>query len=135
MFTRVDYGDLNARQKENHNFQKIAAHLADYGFNCLRLSDDWEGADFIACHIDGETILRVQVKGRLSIDKKYVGKGIHIAFLFENACYVYPHDTFLELLKSTGALREQSRLWTEQGVRSWPRPPAWALNALSDYRI
>jgi len=55
MFQNVNYKDLNARQKEDHNFQKVAARLADYGFNCLRLTDDWQGADFIACHIDGET--------------------------------------------------------------------------------
>ena len=70
MFERVDYRELNSRQKENYNFQKVAGRLADYGFNCLRLSDDWQGADFIACHIDGETFLRVQLKGRLVIDRE-----------------------------------------------------------------
>ena len=55
MFQPVAYGDLNSRQKENYNFQKVAARMADFGFNCLRLTDDWQGADFIACHIDGET--------------------------------------------------------------------------------
>lgn len=51
---RIDYAKLNARQKENFNFQKISAVLADYGFVAMRLSDDWQGADFIALHIDGE---------------------------------------------------------------------------------
>lgn len=63
MFLRVAYGKLNARQKESYNFQKVAARMADNGFNCLRLTDDWQGADFIACHIDGETFLKVQLKG------------------------------------------------------------------------
>ena len=48
---KIPYKDLNSRQKENYNFQKVAGELADYGFNCLRLTDDWQGADFIACHI------------------------------------------------------------------------------------
>ena len=74
MFQRVPYGELNSRQKENRNFQKVAARMADYGFNCLRLTDDWQGADSIACHIDGETFLKVQLKGRMSIDRKYLGK-------------------------------------------------------------
>ena len=74
MFQPVVYGDLNSRQKENYNFQKVAARLADYGFNCLRLTDDWQGADFIACHIDGETFLKVQIKGRMVIDRKYLGQ-------------------------------------------------------------
>ena len=28
---RVDYRDLNGKQKEIYNFQKVAAKLADYG--------------------------------------------------------------------------------------------------------
>lgn len=135
MFERIRYSDLNSRQKENYNFQKVAGRLADYGFNCLRLTDDWQGADFIACHKDGETFLKVQLKGRLTIDKKYVGKDIYIAFLLEDGCYVYPHDEFLEGAIERGALREQSNLWHEKGTRSWPRPPSWAIQTLSEYRI
>ena len=37
---RVDYESLNAKQKEIFNFQKSAAMLADYGFNCIKLADD-----------------------------------------------------------------------------------------------
>lgn len=47
--------------KARHTF--AAAHLADYGFNCLRLSDDWQGADFIACHIDGNKFLKGATQG------------------------------------------------------------------------
>lgn len=50
---RISYNALNARQKENFNFQKVSAVLADYGFVTLRLCDDWQGADFLAQHIDG----------------------------------------------------------------------------------
>ena len=59
IFTRVDYKKLNARQKENYNFQKVSAFLADYGYVTLRLSDDWQGADFIAYHVNGESFLKV----------------------------------------------------------------------------
>ena len=44
-FELIPYTDLNSRQKENYNFHKVAARMADYGFNCLRLTDDWQGAD------------------------------------------------------------------------------------------
>ncbi len=30
-FVRVTYNELNSRQKENYNFQKVSALLADYG--------------------------------------------------------------------------------------------------------
>jgi len=42
VFNRVRYEDLDARQKEAFNFQKVSAVLADYGFVTLRLSSDWQ---------------------------------------------------------------------------------------------
>lgn len=98
---RVNYEDLNPRQRENYNFQKAAAVLADYGFNCIRLSDDWQGADFLAVHIDGETMLRVQLKSRISLNKKYCGKNLWLMFpVGENnrRWYLVLHDELLELL-------------------------------------
>jgi len=135
MFTQVPYSELNARQRENYNFQKVAARLADYGFNCLRLTDDWQGADFIACHIDGQTFLKVQLKGRLCLDKKYIGKNIHIAFLRGDDCFLYPHDELLATVKANGVLNEESERWRGQGQRHWPQPPAWGLAFLSEYKI
>ena len=60
---KIEYKDLNSRQQENYNFHKIAADLAEYGYSCMWLNDDWQGADFIANHIDGDTFLKVQLKG------------------------------------------------------------------------
>lgn len=134
-FDPVPYADLNSRQKENYNFHKIAARMADYGFNCLRLTDDWQGADFIACHIDGETFLKVQLKGRLVIDRKYQGKGIHVAFIHGDAAYLYDHDQFVVHLEASGLIGEDSVTWHEKGFRSWPTPPVWAINFLEEFRI
>lgn len=58
---RIDIGKLNSRQLEAHRFQKVSAVLADFGYQTIRLSDDWNGADFIAQHIDG-SFLMVQPK-------------------------------------------------------------------------
>lgn len=135
MFQVIEYKALNARQQENYNFQKVAGRLADYGFNSLRLTDDWQGADFIACHIDGETFLKVQLKGRLTIDKKYIDRDIHIAFLRGDDCFVYPHDEFLDELIRAGRMCEESEVWRERGIRTWPQPPSWALEILSEFRI
>ena len=88
---------LNAKQKEIYNFQKIAAVLADYGFNCIKLQDDWLGADFLAYHKDGDPTLKVQLKSRVTIDEKYRGKDLHIAFPFgEGVWYLVPHDALVE---------------------------------------
>ena len=134
MLERVAYGDLNARQQENYNFHKIAARLADYGYTSMRLSDDFEGADFIALHMDGTTILRVQLKGRLTLDRKYEGKGLHVAFRLRERMFVYPHDTFLRRVPDDAAFLT-NRAWTRDGAVHWGSPPDWAMALLVDYEV
>ena len=71
-FKKIIYSKLNSRQKENYNYQKVSSVLADYGFQTIKLSDDWKGADFLAQHTDGKTSLKIQLKSRLTLDKKYL---------------------------------------------------------------
>lgn len=131
---KVRYQRLKARQQENYNFHKVAAVLADYGFNCLRLSDDWQGADFIASHVDGDTFLKVQLKGRLSFSKKYLGKELHIAFPHQSTWYLYPHDKLREEI-----FREKpysgSRSWREGGGYSVGRLGPRLKALLEPYRL
>jgi hypothetical protein len=96
---RVDYTKLNSKQKENYNYHIIAGKLAEYGYDCMRLNNDWQGADFIAVHNDGESFYKVQLKARLTFSKKYLKQDIWIAFIDSktgNAC-VYDHDKLLSL--------------------------------------
>ena len=134
MLQRIEYSKLNSRQKENYNFQKVAAVLADYGFNCMWLNDDWLGADFIACHIDGNTFLKVQLKGRLNIEKKYIGKDIYIAFHENGRWYLYPHDEIQNQLLSRGYMRG-SDSWETKGGYSWPYIPQRLKSLLERYAI
>jgi hypothetical protein len=94
----ISYKGINARQKELFNFQKIAATFADYGFNCIKLADDWQGADFIAYNVNDNKTLKVQLKSRLTINKKYSGKekDIWIAFPYNNTWYLIKHDSLVE---------------------------------------
>ena len=134
MFERVPYASLNARQQENHNFHKVASRLADYGYSSMRLTDDFEGADFIALHVDGETILRVQLKGRFTLSKRYVGKGIHIAFREGARVFVYLHDELLQQVLALGRLR-RTVSWDERRHYDWRRPPAWAAELLVGHEV
>ena len=77
----IKYEDLNAKAKETYNFHKIAAILADYGYNSIWLSNDWNGADFIAVHIDGVSDIKIQLKGGISFAQKYRGKNLYIGFI------------------------------------------------------
>ena len=123
MLKKIQYERLNSRQQENYNFHKIASVLADYGFTCIRLSDDFLGADFIAMHVDGSTFLRVQLKGRLSFDSKYLGRGLHIAFREGMTWFLYPHDEVRQSIVDAGLLeKSKSKAWIE-GTRNWPSVP------------
>jgi hypothetical protein len=88
---KIEYSELNSKQKESYNFQKVSGVLADYGYTTIRLSDDWQGADFIAQHVSGEFV-KVQLKGRLEVNKKYIGKDIFMCFKHKENWYLGPHD-------------------------------------------
>lgn len=134
MFTKIKYSSLNGKQQENYNFQKVAGELADYGYNCLRLNDDWQGADFLAVHVNGDDIIRVQLKGRFTIDKKYEGKNIHIAFLDGENCYVFPHDEIMIKILEMNA-NNPTAAWKNFTAYSWPSVPKWAKVILEEYKI
>ena len=93
---KINYDKLNARQKENYNYHKVASALADYGYDCMRLNNDWEGADFIA--VKGDDMIKVQLKGRLTVDKKYLNKDLYIAFIEVDKVKLYKHDDIVSLL-------------------------------------
>lgn len=116
---KITYSKLNARQKETYNFQKVSAIFADFGYTTMKLSDDWMGADFIAISFDGKRYLKVQLKGRLTFEKKYQGKEIFICFHDEkNDCwYVYDHDKTLKKFLSG---IENSISWKLKGGYSFP---------------
>ena len=130
----VEYSALNARQQESYNFAKVSAVLADYGFTTIRLTDDWQGADFIAQHIDGETFLKVQLKGRATIDKKYVGKGIFIAFRDGDDWFLYPHDEVVDVLIAETGI-EGTESWAERGHYNFPRLSRDLRAILDSYRL
>ena len=133
-FSRINYKELTARQKENYNFQKISGVLAEYGFVTLRLTDDWENADFIAQNIDGETLLKVQLKARLTFQQKYIGKSLFIAFPEEEEWYLYPHDEVLDRISEISGLK-YSNAWKKSGIRHFKKIPIKYKDLLREYRI
>ena len=130
---KVTYASLNARQQEGYNFQKVSAVLADYGFVTIRLTSDWEGADFIAQHRDGE-FLKVQLKGRLTFDKKYSNRDLYVCFPHEGDWYLYPHDDLLpQVLALTSVASTES--WQVCGGYSFPDLSKKLRPLLAPYRL
>ena len=130
----ITYDDLNSKQKEIYNFQKVAAVLADYGFNCIKLDDDWQGADFLAYHKDGTTTLKVQLKARAGISKKYQGQDLYLAFPAYGRWYLLLHDELVKLAAETTSWL-QSSSWIENGWYSVAQPSKRMLKQLSDYAL
>jgi len=131
---RIAYSKLNSRQKEIFNFQKVAGLLAEYGFNCMKLADDWQGADFLAYHKDGSQTLKVQLKSRPMIGKKYIGKSLFMAFPVRNAWYMIEHDNLVALVgKHTAWLTSKS--WRSHGSYSSANPNPKLLGALRSSKL
>jgi hypothetical protein len=126
---KVDYKTLNSKQKESYNYQKISGVLAEYGYTTYRMYDDYNGADFHAVHSDGH-VLKVQLKGRVTIHQKYFGKDIYIAFSNDRETwYLFPHDEFHKVITShsSGA--------GKHGHRSIHYIPKWLMPIISKYEI
>ena len=131
---RIQYQELNPKQQEIYNFQKVAAVLADFGFNCIKLADDWQGADFLAYHKDGGQTLKVQLKGRLYISKQYEGKEIYMTFPIDGNWYLVAHDELLKIIaSSTPWLKSLS--WIEGGAYGAKSPSKALIEAIQEYRL
>jgi hypothetical protein len=132
--TAIKYNELNSKQKELYNFQKLAGLLADYGYNCIKLADDWEGADFLAYHNDGSQTHKIQLKGRLAIAKKYLEKDIHIAFPMKSEWYIVPHETLI-LLVSTHTNWLNTSSWKDAGQYNSANPNLELIASIQKYRV
>ena|SRR5215213_4212119 len=130
----IRYGSLNPRQQENYNYQKLSGLLADYGFVTMRLSDDWKGADMIAQHIDGDTFLKIQLKGRLTFCGKYEGRGLYIAFRRNKDWYLYPHDEIMTRVDAVVKFRT-TPTWKSDEEYSFAGPTKPLLQILNPYQI
>ena len=111
VFEKASYSKLNSKQKENYNFHRLASLLASFGFNCIWLNDDVHGADLLALSTEGD-VFKVQLKSRLTFDKKYMKKDLYIAFPERDGFYVYHHDL---VLKSFIKRFNKTKSWNEKG--------------------
>ena len=131
---RVSYASLNNEGKRVYNFQKVSAVLADYGFNCIKLTGDSNGADFLACHMPSGDQIPVRLKTRLTVEKKYENKGLWIAFPVNEDWYLLKHDQLRDIVgKRTPALENDA--WRQNGRLSWPSPTKALLEGIEPYRI
>ena len=125
-FEHIDYAvktGKNSKQIETYNFHKAASVLAEYGFDCIRLADDWDGADFLAHHKDSGKTLRVQLKTALVIDKKYEGsQDLYMCFPMDRTgnWYLLEYDRLLNIVREASPAWLESARWKNTGLYfSW----------------
>ena len=128
------YTELGPDQKRSHNFQKVAALLANRGFKCTMSSDKKNRTGFLAHHIERDETLRCQLKTRFVIEKKYLKEGLFIAFPVHGNWYFVEHDKLVEIAgEITNFLNTKS--WKVGGVYSTEPPNENLLSALAKYRL
>jgi len=89
------------------------------------------GADFIAIQFTGEEYLKIQLKGRLTFDKKYIGKEGYICF-YEKDWYIYPHDVLL--IEFVDEIKGSSS-WIEKGLYHYPYLTEKHQNRLEKFKL
>jgi hypothetical protein len=135
-FKPIPYEELNSKQKEAYNFQKVSAVLANFGIVTIRLSNDWNGADFIAQLHNGKTFIKVQLKSRLTFDKKYHDEDLYVCFRDgdHGSWYMYNHADLLKKVLDEGKL-EGTDTWVDEKPYHFPSLSKHMKELLEPYLI
>ena len=136
-FKKVEYANLNGKQKEIFNFQTTAGKLAKYGFNCIKLADDWNGVDFLAYHYEGVQTLKVQLKSRVTVAQAYIGQNLFMAFPVNHRtqwCLI-EHDNLVTVIRENVGEASDEISWSATGTYHMAEPSVVVLQRLSPYLL
>lgn len=130
---------------ENSNYVELSRKLHEYGLETVWVRNDWYGADLIAYHPDPVvgTCIWIQLKSRVTIKKKYIGKGeLCIAFKHRYAnkktgediidWYLIPHDKLMEIVPESWTT---STSWIQHGYYHAASLNHEMISKLSDYKL
>ncbi|WP_421380738.1 hypothetical protein ACOCG7_34425 (plasmid) [Paraburkholderia sp. DD10] len=112
------------------NRNTVVSLALEQGFNAFLPVYDG-GVDFILYRESDRELRKVQLKGRWTIDRKYVGRDIWIAFPLAGDWYLMPHD---EMVATAGAATRTTS-WIGNGLYSRPRLSAAMVKACAPYRF
>jgi hypothetical protein len=118
--------------REVINRNTVVSLALEQGFNAFLPVYDG-GIDFILYHESDLKVRKVQLKARWTIDRKYVGRDIWIAFPVAGDWYLMPHDEMLRDAESEGVTKTNA--WMKDGLYSRPRMSVAALKKCSKYRF
>ena len=119
--------------REVINRNTVVSLALQQGFNAFLPVYDG-GVDFILYREADGMIRKVQLKGRWTIDKKYIGRDIWVAFPIDKVWHLMPHDLMLEHAEADGKTL-LSASWTDGGAYSKPRPSTATIAQCAPYRF
>lgn len=103
---------LSGKAIELINTHELTAELMARGWAVyLPVYDD--GIDLIATQNDVTSVIRIQLKTRWTIERKYLGRPIDIAFKDDGVWFLVPHDEMVRAGEAEGYCSQLS--WTKDG--------------------
>jgi hypothetical protein len=122
---------FSSQVSEVINRNTVVSLALGQGFNAFLPVYDG-GVDFILYRESDRELRKVQLKGRWTIDKKYEGRDIWIAFPIDGNWYLMKHDDMVATA-APGVL--QSVSWTKNGLYSKGTLTATAKKQFEPYRF
>ena len=133
----IEYEKLSGKEQESYNASLLMGQMAQWGYlEGQKINGDKHGADLLFYRSSDGSVLKVQLKGRVTLSKHYQGKGLCVAFRNRSTgdWFLYDHDQILEKVISLGHL-EGTKSWDMTGGWSWSAEPLWLQNILQPWRI
>jgi hypothetical protein len=118
--------------REVVNRNTVVSLALGQGFNAFLPAYDG-GVDFILYRESDSELRKVQLKSRWTIDRKYVGRDIWVAFPIAGDWYLMPHDKMLADSEADGVTLTSS--WIDNGAYSRPRLSAAGIRQCTPYRF
>ena len=85
-----------------------------------------------------DQLVEVQVKTRVSIERRYVGKSMHMCFPIakddEERWYLIPHDKLVKIV-GTQTNWLNTRSWTTDGAYHSQSPSRQLMEGLADFEL
>jgi hypothetical protein len=121
-----------SQRTEVINRNTVVSLALEQGYNAFLPVYDG-GVDFVLYRESDDQLRKVQLKSRWTIDRKYIGRDIWVAFPIGDTWYLMPHDKMVAAAETDGVTLTAS--WKEGGAYSRPRLSVAAIAQCEPYRF
>jgi hypothetical protein len=118
--------------REVINRNTVVSLALEQGFNAFLPVYDG-GVDFILYRENDGELRKVQLKSRWTIDKKYIGRDIWVAFPNGDDWYLMPHDKMVADAETAGTTLTGS--WKNDGIYSRARLSVAMIEQCASFRF